>query len=202
MTAGFWWILVSMILYGGLHSLLASRRFKAALQRRFGSGGIRWHRFVFSILGGLTLLPPLALVALLPDRQIYIIPSPFSSWLRLLQFAGLVGLVYGVMQTGFFNFIGLDRVLDPAAVDRTPQFITGGLYRLVRHPLYTSTMLVLWASPALSWNRLALNLGASAYLIIGSIFEEQKLLDEFGEEYAAYRRRTPAFLPRLRGPQV
>ena len=201
MTAGFWWILLSMIVYGGLHSLLASRRFKAALQRRFGSGGVRWHRFIFSIIGGLTFLPPLALVVLLPDRQIYAISPPGSSWLRLLQFAGLVGLVYGVMQTGFFNFIGLDRVLDPAAVDRTPQFITGGLYRLVRHPLYTSTMLVLWASPTLSWNRLALNLGVSAYFIIGSLFEEQKLLDEFGEDYATYRRRTPAFLPRLRGPQ-
>jgi protein-S-isoprenylcysteine O-methyltransferase Ste14 len=62
-------------------------------------------------------------------------------------------------------------------------------------------MLVLWASPALSWNRLALNLGASAYLIIGSIFEEQKLLDEFGAAYANYRSRTPAFLPRLRRPR-
>ena len=204
MTLGFWWILLSMILYGGLHSLLAARRFKAALQRRFGSSVMRWHRFIFSILGGLTLLPSLALVALLPDRQIYTIPQPFSSWLRLLQFAGLVGLVYGVLQTGFFNFIGLDRVLDPAAVDRTPQFITGGLYRLVRHPRYTCTMLVLWASPSLSWNRLAFNLGASAYFVIGSIFEEQKLLDEFSGDYAAYRRRTPAFLPRLtrlRGPR-
>ena len=201
MTAGFWWVLVSMAAYGGLHSLLASRRFKDALQRRFGSSGMRYHRFAFSLLGGLTLLPSMALVVLLPDRQIYTIPYPYSSWLRLLQFSGLIGLVYGVLQTGFFNFIGLDRVFDASTMQRPQQMVTGGLYRLVRHPLYTCAMLILWASPSLSWNRLAFNLGVSLYLIIGSIFEEQKLLDEFGGDYQAYRRRTPAFLPRLRRPQ-
>ena len=197
MIAGFWWVLLSLALYATLHSLLASRRFKAWLERRFGPGSRRWHRLAFSILGGLTFLPTLALVALLPDRVIYTIPYPFSSWLRLVQVIGLVGLAFGVLQTGFFNFIGLDRAIDPAALETPRQLVTSGLYRLVRHPLYTCTMLLLWANPTLSWNRLAFNLGVSAYFVIGSIFEEQKLLDEFGAAYADYKRRTPAFLPRL-----
>jgi protein-S-isoprenylcysteine O-methyltransferase Ste14 len=54
--------------------------------------------------------------------------------------------------------------------------------------------------PVMSWNLLALNLGVTLYFIIGSRFEEDKLLDEFGEAYAEYRRRTPAFLPRLFRP--
>ena len=199
MTAGFWWILLFMAGYGGLHSLLASRRLKAELVRRFGPGAMRWHRLIFSILGGLTILPALAMVVWLPDRMIYTIPYPISSWFRLVEVIGLVGLAFGVLQTGFFNFIGLDRALNPAVLQTPRQLVTGGLYRLVRHPLYTCAMLFLWASPVMSWNRLAFNLGSSLYLIIGSIFEEQKLLDEFGEAYADYRRRTGAFLPRLTG---
>ncbi len=197
MTAGFWWISLSLILYGGLHSLLASRRLKSALVRRFGPGAMRWHRFLFSVIGGLTILPILALIALLPDRPIYAVGRPYSILLDLLRLAGVVGLVYGVLQTGFMNFIGLDRVLDPTAVHRPPRLVTNGLYRWVRHPLYTSAFLLLWAAPELSWNKLAFNLGVTVYLVIGSIYEEQKLRDEFGSPYDEYRRRTPAFLPRL-----
>jgi protein-S-isoprenylcysteine O-methyltransferase Ste14 len=195
MSANFWWILLSLVLFGGLHSFLASRRFKRWLQRRYSPGIMRWHRFAFSILGGLTILPGVALVYWLPDRTIYTLERPFSGWLIFLQLLGLIGLVYGVQQTGFFNFIGLDRVLDPAAVNRPPRLVTDGLYRLVRHPLYSCSMLILWAAPTLTWNRLALNLGVSLYFIIGSIFEEHKLRDEFGAAYVEYKRRTPAFLP-------
>ncbi len=202
MTAGFWWILFSLVLYGGLHSLLASRRFKAALLRRFGQAALRWHRFLFSVMGGLTILPVLALTLLLPDREIYVVEKPFSWLLNLLRLAGLIGLIYGVLQTGFMNFIGLDRVLDPAAAEKPPRFVTNGLYRWVRHPLYTSAMLLMWATPNLSWNTLAFNLGVSAYLVIGSIYEEQKLLDEFGSAYEEYRQRTPGFLPGIRQQRV
>jgi len=201
MIAGFWWVLLSLTAYGGLHSLLASRRFKAALEQRYGAGAMRWHRLIFSILGGLTFLPPLALVIWLPDRVIYAVPYPVSSWFRLLQLIGLVGVAYGVLQTGFFNFIGLNSALDPAVLQQPPRLVTTGLYRLVRHPLYTCTLLFIWASPTMSWNSLGLNIGITAYFIVGSIFEEQKLLDEFGEAYADYRRRTPAFLPKLIQPR-
>ena len=199
MTLGFWLVLLSLALYGALHSLLASRRFKAWLEQRFGPGSMRWHRLVFSILGGLTFLPSLALVVLLPDRVIYSIPYPVSSWFRLVQVIGLVGLAFGVLQTGVLNFLGLDRAVNPAWMQHPPRLVTSGLYRLVRHPLYTCTMLLLWANPTLSWNRLAFNLGVSAYFVIGSIFEEQKLLEDFGEAYEDYKRRTPSFLPRLTG---
>lgn len=197
MTSGFWWILFSLLIYGVFHSLLASRRFKAMLYHRFGPRSTRWHRFLFSLMGGLTILPVLALVALLPDRVIYSVSMPFAAVMNLLRLAGLIGLVYGVLQTGFMNFIGLDRVLDPAAGDKPPRFVTNGLYRWVRHPLYTCAMLLMWAAPNLSWNTLAFNLGVSVYLIIGSRYEEQKLLNEYGSAYQEYRQRTPAFLPRL-----
>ncbi len=189
-----------MVLYGALHSLLASRRAKRWAEARFGERIRRYYRLIFSLLGGLTLLPPLALTALLPDRVIYTIPFPWFILTGLLQLAGLIGLIYGVAQTGAMRFIGLDSVIDETALQRPPRFVTHGLYRWVRHPLYTCSLLFLWLMPVMSWNLLALNLGVTLYFIIGSRFEEDKLLDEFGEAYAEYRRRTPAFLPRLFRP--
>lgn len=200
MTPGFWLILLSMALYGALHSLLASRRVKRWAETRFGVQIRRYYRLIFSMLGGLTLLPPLALTVLLPDRVIYTIPFPWYLLTGLLQIAGLAGLLYGVFQTGAMRFIGLDTAMDETALQRPPRFVTNGLYRWVRHPLYTCSLLFLWLMPVMSWNLLALNFGVTLYFIIGSRFEEDKLLDEFGKAYAEYRRRTPAFLPRLFRP--
>jgi protein-S-isoprenylcysteine O-methyltransferase Ste14 len=200
MTPGFWLILLSMALYGALHSLLASRRVKRWAEARFGVQIRRYYRLLFSILGAVTFLPPLALTALLPDRVIYTIPFPWYLLTGLLQIAGLAGLLYGVSQTGAMRFIGLDTAMDETALQRPPRFVTNGLYRWVRHPLYTCSLLFLWLMPVMSCNLLALNLGVTLYFVIGSRFEEDKLLDEFGEAYAEYRRRTPAFLPRLFRP--
>jgi protein-S-isoprenylcysteine O-methyltransferase Ste14 len=44
---------------------------------------------------------------------------------------------------------------------------------------------------------LALNIGLSLYLYIGALFEERKLLREFGEAYHNYQQNTPMFLPGL-----
>ena len=176
---------------------MASRRFKQAIKGWFGPQGLRYYRLVFSILGGLTFLPSMALLALLPDRTIYRIPAPWSYLANLLQLGGVAIVVYGVLQTGALRFLGLDVLLDPQAGPGSPTLVTNGLYRWMRHPLYTGSFLFLWLTPTMTWNRLVFNLGVTAYLIIGSHFEEDKLMDEFGRAYAEYRRRTPAFLPRL-----
>ncbi len=200
MTPGFWWILLSLVLYGALHSLLASRLVKQAVASRLGPQGSRYYRLFFSIQGGLTFLPSLALLVLLPDRAIYRIPAPWQYLAYGLQLAGVVIVIYGVLQTGAMRFLGLDALLDPQSGQRKPVLVTNGLYRWMRHPLYTGTLFFLWLGPTLTWNGLAFNLGVMAYFIIGSHFEEEKLMDEFGRAYADYRRRTPAFLPRLRHP--
>ncbi len=196
MTARFWWVLLSVAAYGLIHSLLASQRVKLAFERWLGEGVRRYYRLGFSIIGLVTFMPVLALVNFLPDRRIYAIPLPWSALTGALQVVGLAGLVFSVLQTGPTRFLGLDLVLDPRRGRR--DLVVRGLYRRVRHPLYTCTLLILWLTPIMTWNLLAFNLGVSAYFIIGSRYEEDKLIEEYGQAYVEYRRRTPAFLPRLK----
>jgi protein-S-isoprenylcysteine O-methyltransferase Ste14 len=73
--------------------------------------------------------------------------------------------------------------------------MTGGLYRYVRHPLYTFSLLILWLSPAMSLNTFIVYLALTVYILIGIIFEERKLVREFGEEYVGYRSVTPMLIP-------
>ena len=70
-----------------------------------------------------------------------------------------------------------------------------GLYRWVRHPLYTAGLVFIWLTPVMTVNLLAMNLGLTIYIVLGAMFEERKLLHEFGQAYADYQRRTPMLIP-------
>jgi protein-S-isoprenylcysteine O-methyltransferase Ste14 len=78
----------------------------------------------------------------------------------------------------------------------TPRLVTNGLHRLVRHPLYTTSLIVLYLASPMSLNWLAFAISCHAYFFVGSIFEERKLVREFGIAYRAYQQRVPRLLPR------
>lgn len=78
------------------------------------------------------------------------------------------------------------------------QLVTGGIYSLVRHPIYTATMSMLLATGfAIStplWTLIALTVAWSGTLL--RIQKEEALLTEaFGEKYDVYRREVPRLIP-------
>ncbi len=102
-------------------------------------------------------------------------------------------LLVGLLQTGAAEFLGLQQLV--AGPSDESELVTDGLYRWVRHPLYTAGLLFIWLLPVMSTSLLALNLGLTAYIYIGSIFEERKLLRELGPAYAEYQRQVPRLIP-------
>ena len=73
---------------------------------------------------------------------------------------------------------------------------------MVRHPRYVSAGIGIIAN-ALFINYaglyvLILVLVPLGYLMV--VFEEQELIDRFGEEYRKYQREVPPFIPRWRKP--
>ena len=195
-NTGFWWILAATALYGLIHSVMASLQFKDWLNARVGKW-MRLYRLVYNGMGGLTLLPVMVMVAALPDRPLYTVPSPWSLAAVTLQGAAGFGILVGILQTGIGSFIGLKQLTDPDH-NEYEQLTAGGLYRWMRHPLYSLGMVIIWLMPVMTINILAFNLAATLYLIIGAYFEERKLLKIHGDSYRDYQRRTPMFIPGLR----
>jgi protein-S-isoprenylcysteine O-methyltransferase Ste14 len=194
------WILLALAVWGVVHSLLASFWFKGIVRQKFEKLYERGYRLFFNVFAALSFLPILALVVLLPDAPIYTIPLPWSLLTLGVQGLALVGLTYGVFQTGAMNFLGLEQLMNPQAASQPRPLVTNGLYRYVRHPLYFFGLLLVWLVPRMSWNWLAFSIGVTLYLTIGTLFEERKLRQEFGEAYEQYRRRTPMLIPRLKRP--
>ena len=194
MLTSFFIILAACAVYGLVHSLFASLSAKARAGSWLGNSAQRYYRLFFNIQSVVTILPVLYLSARLPDAPLYTISLPWLTLTLALQFAGAVGLLVGVMQTGLFSFLGLDA-LRPGWQPRPAVFVSGGLYRWVRHPLYTCGLLVLWLAPVMTWNTLSFSLGLTAYILVGIYYEERKLLREFGPDYADYQQRTPMLIP-------
>jgi protein-S-isoprenylcysteine O-methyltransferase Ste14 len=67
---------------------------------------------------------------------------------------------------------------------------TRGLYRFVRHPLYFAWALLVFAAPTMTGTRAAFAAISTAYLMLAIPWEERSLVETFGHEYEAYRRRV------------
>jgi len=201
MTISFWLILAAVIAYGLLHSLLASLKTKAQARHWFGPSTDRWFRLAYNLIAILTLLPILLLPILLIDQEIYVIRYPWVILTLILQTLAVIIAIVGLRQTGITSFIGLRQLLLPEDTS-PPRLVTSGLYRYVRHPIYTAGLVFISLIPILTWNLLALNIGLTAYIFIGAYFEERKLLLEFGEPYAEYCLHTPMLIPGLMFPRL
>ena len=83
-----------------------------------------------------------------------------------------------------------------------PSLITNGPYGRVRNPLYVGNFILSLGFCVMAWAWMPYMLGiflaafALQYGLIVSL-EEESLRSTFGEEYDAYARAVPRFLPRL-----
>jgi protein-S-isoprenylcysteine O-methyltransferase Ste14 len=181
-------------LWGLVHSVTASVKFKEAVLRVFGVKGMNWYRLLYNIFSTMTFLPLLVLVVALPDQLLYEIPDPWVDITLIFQLMAAIVLFVGVLQTDVWSFLGLRQLMGESTESR---MVTGGLYRFVRHPLYTSGLVFIWLTPVMTINRLVLYMSLTIYIIIGAYFEERKLKREFGKEYEDYQIRTPMLIPAL-----
>lgn len=190
-------LIVTSITWGVAHSILASHSAKNAAARLFGQIATnRLYRFSYNLFSIASFFPVLVLLLRLPDQPLYSIPPLWSYLTTVVQGLAAIALIAGVMQTGPWEFIGLQQLLSTGQPEAS-QLTTDGLYGYVRHPLYTAGLVFIWLTPQMSINRLALWIIMSLYLVIGAYFEERKLLNEFGQPYADYKAKTPMLIPRF-----
>jgi protein-S-isoprenylcysteine O-methyltransferase Ste14 len=80
------------------------------------------------------------------------------------------------------------------------QLVTSGVYRLMRHPMYTAIFLTALAQALLLSNWLAGPSCLLAFLVMLAVRlgrEETMMLNKFGEAYGEYMKRTKRLIPHL-----
>lgn len=190
------WLILSVVIWAVVHTILASLGAKKWFRKMLiGERGMSYYRFSYNVFSGLSFLPILWLLSTLPDRNLYRIPAPWLYMFLVGQGLAAVLLFVGIIQTDVLSFIGLRQLIE--GVERPVKLVTNGLYRYVRHPLYSAGLLFIWLAPVMSVNSLILFTTLTAYIVVGAFFEEKKLSREFGQAYMDYRSVTPMLVPGL-----
>jgi len=173
-----------------IHSILATQRCKDAVYQR-GMNPKRY-RLAYSVLATILTVLWLGFVHQLPDAPLYHLHGWVNGLMVVIQLTGLWVVVLSLRAIDTSAFLGLS-----ANFDEQDAFAEHGIYRHMRHPMYSGVMLALLVSPVQTVNSLNLFAVIAVYFIIGSKFEERRMLITH-PQYAEYHHRVPAFVPRLR----
>jgi protein-S-isoprenylcysteine O-methyltransferase Ste14 len=175
------------------HSLMVRRSFRRKLAGIYPES----HQgALFAIVSGITLL---AVVLFWQESSIHVltVTGPLRWALHAAFLLAILGMGWTVRSLGSTDLLGVDAVAaDLRGRSARPAiFAVRGPYRWVRHPTYSFSLVILWAHPDVTGDRLLLNGLWSLWIVAGAILEEGDLVRQFGEEYREYRKRVPMLLP-------
>lgn len=120
--------------------------------------------------------------------------------LTALFWVGWLIVLTSTFMIDHFDLLGLRQIYANLKNRSVAQsgFIKIGLYRLVRHPIMTGFLIAFWAAPTMSIGHLLFALVTTGYIVIAVLhLEEKDLVAHLGDEYLAYQREVPAFVPKL-----
>ena len=124
----------------------------------------------------------------------------WSTWLGVGELGMMISMVLGYTLV----FIGVGLFMqgwrELYRARQQGRLATDGLYSLVRHPQYTGLLLALFGEGVVHWPTLfsvaLFPVIVIAYALLARS-EEMRVLEQFQDQYRAYRRRVPMLIPRI-----
>ncbi len=186
--------------FGWAHSWLASVKIKKMAEERFGDK-IAFYRLVYN-MASLILFYFVYELAPKPDFFLYDLNPPFDLIILIPQFLSLAGLIWTASYVDVKEFAGIAQIIrwkrgiyDRNDLDETSRLRIAGPYKFSRHPIYLFTILFILFRPQMDFFYFIAFLCIAGYFYIGSIYEEKKLVERFGESYINYQKSVPRILP-------
>lgn len=172
-----------------VHSLMATNSLKTKL---YAKGlAVHHYRLLYSVFSMMITAIWLWAICQLADAPLYQVDGMLRYLLYAMQITGLMIVMAAFIPIDGAVFLGLKK-----AEESADPLIIQGIYRYIRHPMYSGFMLVLLAKPEQTEVGLHFALAVSLYFIIGSTLEEKRMLAEH-QDYAEYKLRVGAFIPKL-----
>lgn len=115
-----------------------------------------------------------------------------ASWLLLLKASWDAGAEVQAGALGWMTLMKNSKL-------RFPDMPTGGLFRLIRQPIYLSFALTLWTVPVWTPDQLALALVLTVYCLAAPKLKERRFEKRYGQRFREYQRDVPYIVPGLNG---
>jgi protein-S-isoprenylcysteine O-methyltransferase Ste14 len=181
--------------YCALHSAMISETATGFLKRRLGES-FRFYRLFFNSVAILTFVPVLWYSLSLRQEPLFRWEGGWQALRYALVACGVLLFVAGGRHYSMRRFLGISQLrgTSSAGLARGGQLDSTGVLGLVRHPWYTGVVLLIWAHD-LDAAALVVNGVLTAYIVVGTLLEERKLVHEFGDAYLDYQQRVSMFVP-------
>ena len=111
-----------------------------------------------------------------------------AAWLLLLKAILDAGIE---LQVGALGWMSLLQNI-PARFPAMPQ---GGLFRLIRQPIYVAFAATLWTVPVWTPDQLVLAISFTAYCVLAPRLKEARFTAIHGDQFRAYQARVPYMIP-------
>ena len=180
--------------YCAVHSILAApkvkRFFSHLMKHQF-----KYYRIIYSLFAGVTLVLLVYIQFSTLSKRLFTSDIIYYLGVMIFLLPGLAIMILCINKY-FYELSGIQ------ALNNEPLHVTlqkDGLHKYMRHPLYSGTLMFVWGlfcmMPYLS-NLIACAI-MTIYVLIGIIFEEQKLRVEFGNEYIEYSKDVKMLIPKI-----
>ncbi|HUI44413.1 MAG TPA: isoprenylcysteine carboxylmethyltransferase family protein [Nitrospirota bacterium] len=199
-------IVLIFLTFAVIHSMTVTQKFKDACRNIFGDTFMRvFYRALYNTVSFITAFIAFFLIHRLPDQELWAAPL----WLRWIMYGiQIAGLTFGSLAFEYLDtweFMGFKQIWRYASRHEVggniegqtqKELVTGGVYGIVRHPLYFAGLVIFTFNPHVTFNTLTVTVLADLYFLFGMFIEERRFLEIFGDQYREYMKRVPRFIPR------
>ena len=153
------------------------------------------YRLTFNLLSTVLIIPILVLSFIWSSEPLWHWSPAIFWFLQFITLLTIVAFYFSLRYYDMAEFMGTKQWAERnTKVEDQEQFKIGEFHRFVRHPWYTMGIILIWCrelDPIMLTNAIMLTL----YFIVGSRFEERKLIQYHGDTYRQYMARVPGLLP-------
>lgn len=125
------------------------------------------------------------------------IESWFTNPFSVFQIISWILLICSIVMVipGFYLLHKIGR--PEQGIEKTTTLVKSGIYKYIRHPLYSSLILLIWGVflKGISIVPMVIAIFATLIVVITAIVAEKENLQRFGDEYADYMHSTKMFIP-------
>ena len=118
--------------------------------------------------------------------DIFRVTGPRSLAHAIVQLLGVWLIAKSVAGIDALELAGI-RQLEPVRRKTEPALQMGGVYRVVRHPLYLGWTLLVFGAAHMTGDRLVFAVVSVLYLVVAIPWEERSLRATLGDQYARYQ---------------
>lgn len=191
-------LILLWILWCTVHSGMISIPATVYMQNVFGEN-YRFYRLAYNLIAVVTLLPLYSFGKSIEGDVVLRWPEKLEFLRYLFFIISVLLFAVGAKKYDMLQFLGIRQIRSGdshMSLSADDELDTSGILSITRHPWYLAALIIIWVFQSeLNGADLIVRIILTAYLFVGTVLEERKLIKEYGDGYLEYMQRVSMLFP-------